>query len=244
MRYGILGDVHSNLSALRTALKRLEQAGCDAILQVGDVVGYGAAPEACIDLLRDVEAIVVQGNHDAACVGKVDTRCFNPAAREAIDWTREQLDAEALEWLDALPVHLRLEHCEMAHGTFDAPSHFDYLIGVEQGPASLDQLERRIGFCGHSHVPISVMRPKEAPLRTGYSPDDILSLDELSKVVVNVGSVGQPRDEDPRLAYVVFDTDTNRIERHRAEYDIDREATRIRIAGLPTVLADRLYLGL
>lgn len=244
MRYGILGDVHSNLSALRTALGRLERAGCDAVLQVGDVVGYGAAPEACIDLLRDVEAIVVQGNHDAACVGKVDTRCFNPAARAAIDWTREQLDEEALGWLDSLPLHLQLDHCEMAHGTFDAPDHFDYLVGVEQGPASLDSLERKVGFCGHSHVPISVLRPKEAPNRTGYSPDGVLSMDELSRAVVNVGSVGQPRDGDPRLAYVIFDTDTNRIERHRAEYDVDREATRIRSAGLPKVLADRLYLGL
>ena len=108
----------------------------------------------------------------------------------------------------------------------------------------MDSLERKVGFCGHSHVPISVLRPKEAPNRTGYSPDGVLSMDELSRAVVNVGSVGQPRDGDPRLAYVIFDTDTNRIERHRAEYDVDREATRIRSAGLPKVLADRLYLGL
>lgn len=244
MRYGILGDVHGNLSALRVALSQLERANCDQIIQVGDVVGYGAAPMACIDLLRDVDALVVQGNHDAACVGAVDTRCFNPAARAAIDWTRDQLDDEALEWLESLPVHLRLEHCEVAHGTFDAPEQFDYFLGVEQGPESMDRLERRVGFCGHSHVPISVVRPKEAPTRTGYSPDEMISLDELSQVIVNVGSVGQPRDEDPRLAYVIYDTDTARIRRHRAEYDVDREASRIRTAGLPTVLADRLYLGL
>ncbi len=244
MRYGILGDVHANLSALRTALDRLKAAGCDLVVQVGDVVGYGAAPEACIELLRDVEAVVVQGNHDAACVGAIDARCFNPAARAALDWTRNQLDDEALEWLAALPLHVALEHCEVTHGTFDDPSHYDYLLGVEQGKASLDSLQRRVGFVGHSHVPISVVRPKEAPMRTGYSPDRLLMLGELQRAVVNVGSVGQPRDEDPRLAYGIFDTETQSIEIKRADYDIDREAARIRAAGLPTVLADRLFVGL
>lgn len=244
MRYGILGDIHSNLSALRTALEHVRTAGVDLIVSVGDVVGYGAAPEACIELLRDAEAVVVQGNHDAACVGAIDARCFNQTAKKALDWTRDQLDDESMEWLASLPMHLVLEHCEVTHGTFDHPDHFEYMLGVEHGAGSLTKLTKTVGFVGHSHVPISVVRPREAPRRVGYSPDPTLHLNELLGAVVNVGSVGQPRDEDPRLAYGIFDTDRQVIEIRRTHYDIEREASRIRAAGLPSVLADRLHLGL
>ena len=244
MRYGILGDVHANLGALRKALELLRSEQVDRIVSVGDVVGYGAAPSACIELLREVEAVVVQGNHDAACVGAIDARCFNQAARTALDWTRTQLDEEELEWLEQLPLHVELEHCEVTHGTFDEPARFDYFLGVDQGAGSLERLTKPVGFVGHSHVPISVFRPKEAPLRVGYSPDSVVKLDELLHAVVNVGSVGQPRDEDPRLACGVYDAERGTVEILRAHYDIEREASRIRAAGLPSVLADRLFLGI
>ena len=158
--------------------------------------------------------------------------------------TRGQLGEDELTWLAQLPLHVELEHCEVVHGTFDEPARFEYFLGVEQGAGSLKCLRKPVGFVGHSHVPVSVFHPREAPLRVGFSPDSIVHLGELVQAVVNVGSVGQPRDEDPRLAVGIYDSDEGTIEIRRTAYDVDREASRIRSAGLPPVLADRLYLGI
>jgi diadenosine tetraphosphatase ApaH/serine/threonine PP2A family protein phosphatase len=243
MRYGILGDIHANLSALKTALARMERWQVDHIISVGDVVGYGGAPGECIDLLRDVEAIVVKGNHDAACTGELDDLCFNTYARQAVRWTRGQLQPDQLDWLRALPLTARTDHCEVAHGTLHEPEKFDYLLGIADAGPSLDAMTTPVCFVGHSHIPISVLRPIEAPGRIAYSPDATIDLSEASRTIVNVGSVGQPRDEDPRLALALFDSSEQVVQLDRLEYDIERETQRILAQGLPSVLADRLWLG-
>jgi diadenosine tetraphosphatase ApaH/serine/threonine PP2A family protein phosphatase len=243
MRYGILGDIHANLSALETALDALDELAVDRVLSVGDVVGYGAAPRECIDLLREVRAHVVKGNHDAACVDEVDTAYFNQYARHAIDWTRGQLDRRDLDWLRALPLTLTFDHCELAHGTLDRPENYDYLLGIRDAEPTLAVMTRPVCFVGHSHIPITVLRPAEAPEKLGYSKDPVVDLAEAVRAVVNVGSVGQPRDEDSRLAVAVYDSATAKVWIERREYDIEREALRIRAAGLPAMLADRLWLG-
>lgn len=243
MRYGILGDIHANLAALETALDTLEELGAEVIVSVGDVVGYGAAPTECIDLLREVRALVVKGNHDAACVYEVDTTFFNQYARAAIDWTRGRLSEADLEWLRALPLTLDLPHCQVAHGTLNSPQNFDYLLGIRDAEPSLRVMTKPVCFVGHSHIPVAVLRPAECPERLAYCPDPVIDLAEATRAVVNVGSVGQPRDEDPRLAVALFDSDQHKVWIHRREYDIEREVLRIRSAGLPPMLADRLWLG-
>lgn len=243
MRYGILGDIHANLAALETALDTLEELGADVIVSVGDVVGYGAAPAECIDLLREAKALVVKGNHDAACVHELDTTFFNQYARAAIDWTRGRLSAADLEWLRALPLTLDLTHCHVAHGTLSSPGNFDYLLGIRDAEPSLRIMVKPVCFVGHSHIPVAVLRPAECPERLAYCPDAVIDLAEATRAVVNVGSVGQPRDEDPRLAVALFDSDQHKVWIHRREYDIEREVLRIRSAGLPPMLADRLWLG-
>jgi diadenosine tetraphosphatase ApaH/serine/threonine PP2A family protein phosphatase len=243
MRYGILGDIHANLSALEAALDRLELERVDRIISVGDVVGYGAAPRECIRLLQELDAHVVKGNHDAACVGEVDTTYFNQYARFAVQWTIEVLGPEDLRWLRALPMTLHLGDCEVAHGTLDRPENYDYLMGVREAAPSLGVLTSPVCFVGHSHIPITVLRPREAPDRLAYCPDSTVDLSEADRAIVNVGSVGQPRDEDPRLAVAVYDSEQQKVWIHRCAYDIEREALRIRAAGLPGMLADRLWLG-
>ena len=244
MKYGILGDVHSNLSALLEALAEFERRSVDVIVSVGDVVGYGAAPAETIRILREHGVLVVKGNHDAACVGDEDDRYFNRYAREAVRWTRSTLGQDDLDWLRSLPLTLELEHCHVAHGTLDSPEAYEYTLGVQNARPSIDQMAKPVCFVGHSHIPVTVLQPAESPDRIAVAPDPFLDLTESYRAIVNVGSVGQPRDEDPRLAVGVFDVEAATIEIVRREYDIDREATRIRQAGLPNVLADRLWLGL
>ncbi len=243
MKYGILGDIHGNLSALDTALGALERDGAQVLISVGDVVGYGAAPKECIARLREVGAHVVLGNHDAAAIGRLDMIYFNQYAKEAVLWTQRVLSAEERDWLGALPLTRHLDHCSVAHGTLHRPELFDYIQTTEDADPSLDIMPLPVCFVGHSHVPVMLLRLRDDPTRTAFTPDAQVDLADVQRALVNVGSVGQPRDEDPRTAYALFDTELNRVEIRRLDYDIDREAHRIRSAGLPRMLADRLYLG-
>jgi predicted phosphodiesterase len=243
MKLGVLGDIHSNLSALQTAIRLLEGRGVNHFVSVGDVVGYGAAPAECIELLRDLGAVVVKGNHDAACVEEVDDRCFNQAAREAVRWTRSVLDEDELDWLRGLPMTHEGDGFQVAHGTPFRPEEYNYFLNLGDAPPSLDCMTRPVAFVGHSHIPVSVLRLAECPKRLAYSPDLLVDLRGAQQALVNVGSVGQPRDEDPRLAAGFYDTETRQLEILRAEYDVERESARIRMAGLPSMLADRLHLG-
>lgn len=243
MRYGILGDIHANLSALRAVLDRLQTERVDRVISVGDVVGYGAAPRECIALVRDIGAVVVKGNHDAACVGEIDVRYFNNYARDAVRWTQSVVSENDCQWLASLPMTADLDHCSVGHGTYHRPELFDYIQSTTDADPSLDAMVLPVCFVGHTHVPVTLMRLKDDPLRTAYTIDPEIDLSESTRALINVGSVGQPRDEDPRAAYAVYDSELDRAWIKRVAYDIDEEARRIRNAGLPSVLADRLFLG-
>jgi predicted phosphodiesterase len=244
MKYGVLGDIHGNLSALRTVLEDLDRQGIDELISVGDVVGYGAAPNECIDLMRERDVRVVKGNHDAACVRELDDRYFNAYAREAIRWTQSVVSRERKTWLADLPLTLDLEHCQVAHGTLHQPEQYEYVLSPGDADSSLDIMTRPVCFVGHSHVPIAVLRLRDAPHHTAYTFDSQIDLSDSIACVLNVGSVGQPRDENEKTAYAVYDTESDQAWIARLPYDIDREAERIREAGLPEVLAQRLRLGL
>ncbi|MBK7642655.1 MAG: metallophosphoesterase family protein [Planctomycetes bacterium] len=243
MKYGILGDIHGNLSALEVALSVFKDERVERIVSVGDVVGYGGAPRECIARLRELDAVVVKGNHDAACTGEIDIRYFNNYARDAVRWTQSVLSVEELAWLHALPLVTHLDHCSVAHGTYHRPGLYDYIQSTTDADPSLDEMILPVCFVGHTHVPVTLLRLKEDPLRTAYTVDPEIDLSESAKALVNVGSVGQPRDEDPRTAFAIYDSREDRVSIRRASYDIEVEARRIRSAGLPSVLAERLFLG-
>ena len=243
MRYAILGDIHSNLTALEAVLKEADRLGADQVVSVGDVVGYGAAAREVMDLLRERNIPAVKGNHDAAVIGELDTTYFNPLAKAAVDWTRGELTERDFDWLTALPLLWHSEHCAVGHGTYAAPERFDYIQSTEDADPSLDQMNRKVCFVGHTHVPVTILRLEEDPTRTFYTMEPSVDLGLAQKALINVGSVGQPRDEDKRAALGLYDAQTNQYELHRVEYDIDREAMRIRGAGLPEMLAGRLFMG-
>jgi predicted phosphodiesterase len=243
MKYGVLGDIHANLSALEVVLADMDRVGIDCIVSVGDVVGYGAAPAACIERLIERSITTVKGNHDAAVVGELDDRYFNNYARDAVRWTQTVLERSHKSWLAALPLTVELEHCHVAHGTLFRPELFDYILSTTDADPSLDIMTKEMCFVGHSHVPIALLRLADAPRFTAYSQDASIDLSESPRCLLNVGSVGQPRDENPKTGYAVYDSTARRAWLTRLDYDIEHEANRIRRAGLPDVLAERLRLG-
>jgi diadenosine tetraphosphatase ApaH/serine/threonine PP2A family protein phosphatase len=207
-------------------------------------VGYGAAPSECIALLRERRAVVVKGNHDAACVNELDDRTFNPYARAAIAWTRTVLGSADKRWLENLPLVATLEHCQVAHGTLHRPELFDYILSLSDADPSLDEMSRPVCFVGHSHIPLTVMRFADEPRRTAYTYETEIDLSETAHALINVGSVGQPRDENCETAYALFDASEKRASILRVAYDIETEVARIAAAGLPPVLGERLRLGI
>jgi diadenosine tetraphosphatase ApaH/serine/threonine PP2A family protein phosphatase len=241
VRYGIFGDIHGNLQALEAVLDAYEQEDIDVYLCTGDLVGYGANPTECIAIARERCEHVVAGNHDFAVCGKLTLEFFNSYAKSAVLWTRESLSDEDLEYLRNLPlIQRRDDDITLAHATIYDAHVFDYIQTQYDAHLSLQEMATRCGFVGHSHIPI-----------TFYLKDGIVSwtietnvdLDGCQKVLVNVGSVGQPRDENPMAAYAVYDSEQGSVTIKRVEYDVDAAIRSIEECQLPRILGDRLRLG-
>ncbi len=239
MRYGIVADIHGNLEALEAVLAACEEQGVDAYLSTGDIVGYGANPSECIDRMRELDTLVTAGNHDWAAAGRLSLDYFNPYAREAIYWTQEQLTSSQLQYLEELNLIEMVDDVTIVHGTLYDPENFDYLLTAYDAHLSLQLQETRLCLVGHSHVPITFLLDGAVT----YSFDSEVDISEIQKAIVNPGSVGQPRDENPRAAYGIFDTETHVITVARTDYDIQKATSKILRAGLPEILAERLWLG-
>ena len=244
MRYAILGDIHANLEALLAVVDRIRDESVSRVLCVGDVVGYGAAPADCIDVLRSLDASVVLGNHDAAVAERLDPSDFNLPARRAVEWTKCALEPTDKRWLGELPLLAEEDDFALAHGTYSAPERFDYVTRPRDAQASLESMRTRVCFIGHTHVPVTMVRTAEGSRRTRVQSSDTIDLRGSHRALVNVGSVGQPRDGDPRAAFALYDPAEEQVRILRVAYDVERAASRIRSAGLPSVLAERLFSGL
>jgi diadenosine tetraphosphatase ApaH/serine/threonine PP2A family protein phosphatase len=204
-------------------------------------VGYGAEPAACVDLLGDRARAVVAGNHEHGVAGLLDISWFNRWARAAAEWTREQLDDDHRAWLAALPLTREVDDATLVHASPAQPEEWDYLVTAEDGWAAFPHFTTRWCFVGHSHVPGAWSLGSSGPdhdERLG-----VLRADAGRRYIVNVGSVGQPRDRDSRAAYALWDADAGTVELRRVRYDVDAARDKIVAAGLPRFLADRLAAG-
>ena len=238
----VLSDVHSNLEALDAVLAdAANRGGFDQVWCLGDLVGYGPDPGPCLAVLRSHSLVAVAGNHDFAAVGKRTVQDFNGAAREAAVWTHSQLQAEDSEFLAALPVTETRDPFTLVHGSLRQPID-EYLLDVEAAQATLELLEGRFCLVGHSHLPFICAENGGAPRFKQFVEDEVFPLG-AERLIINPGSVGQPRDQDPRSSYAIYDEDLQTIERHRVEYDICRTQAKMRAAGLPEYLVDRLDHG-
>ena len=238
MKLAVLSDIHGNLAALNAVFEHLEKEAVDLFVCLGDIVGYGPRPDECLQLVASRCEICVAGNHDFAVAGKIDDENFNPVARKAVRWTRGQLSPESLSFLQNLPLTARLDNVLFAHATPFMPEDWNYVLSEEEARFQLKQIEESLVFIGHSHMPLVFS------LRMGlcYPGNQILNLDG-DRFVVNVGSVGQPRDADARACCVTFETTSRVLEYHRIPYDVDLTCREIRDHRLPDFLADRLKLG-
>ena len=240
MRFALLGDIHGNLEALTAVLDEIDRAGPDEVLCLGDIVGYGAEPAECLSAMRERDIVCIAGNHDLAACGMVDMAYFNAVARASVLWTTAALSDEQLAFLASRPLEYAHDHFALAHGTFDDPASFGYVLTLDDARLSLQCMNRRIGFIAHSHVP-SVFVRDESGTVTVCEPS--FSLPAGASALVNVGSVGQPRDRIPLACFVLYDSETGQIEMRRVKYDIASAGEKILAAGLPPLNAYRLFVG-
>ncbi len=237
MIYGVIGDIHSNGDALTAILDEMRQEHVDNVLCVGDIVGYAAEPAECIDLIRESACAVVAGNHDYAVVGKFPVNYFNADARSAALWTADQLSGGALDFLKNLPLMERLPGITLVHGSLHRPEFFDYITTIIEAGLAFDQLETPVCFYGHTHVPLGILL---ADGKISVDTGNVFDLSKAEKALINVGSVGQPRDWDIRASYALYDTEKKIVKIHRVKYDINSAANKIYSAGLPSFNALRL----
>ena len=239
MKFAIIADIHANLEALTVVLEDIKQQKCTHYACLGDVVGYNANPKECLDIIRQMNIPVVKGNHDEYCSTDGPLDGFNPAAAEAVNWTRKQLSAEDRAWLRDLKYVRMVTNFTIVHATLDGPQRWGYVFDKLAAAASFTYQNTSICFFGHTHVPVAFIR--DSVVRGGtYSK---FRLEPGKKYFVNVGSVGQSRDGVAKATYVVYDMADSTIELRRLDYDMAKTQEKIIKAGLPKRLADRLSEG-
>ena len=226
MKYAIIADIHGNLDAFQVVLDDIRAQNATHVVCLGDVVGYNAQPKECLQIVRQMNIPCVKGNHDEYCSTDNHLDGFNPHAAEAVHWTRNQLSADDKQWLRDLKYSRMAANFTLVHATLAAAASFPYQ-------------NTQMCFFGHTHVPVAFMR--DTVVRGGtYSK---FKVDPSKKYFINVGAVGQPRDNNPKAAYVIYDMNAQTIELRRLEYDIAAAQKKILAAGLPERLAERLAFG-
>lgn len=244
MRVLVLSDIHANLAALEAVLEDA-RGDYDAVWCLGDVVGYGPEPAACIARIRLTAAIAVAGNHDWAVLHSLGADEFNPEARRAVVWTRRRIDGEDLAWLQDLPSRpLVMGDITLTHGSPRDPI-WEYVLYPATASLNLRHFSTRFCLVGHTHIPaLHLLSEADGSVRT-ISPTvgEPTALCDACRAILNPGSVGQPRDNDPRAAYAVLDTDAVTWEARRVAYPVEVTQARMRVAGLPERLINRLAFG-
>jgi predicted phosphodiesterase len=241
LRIGILSDIHSNLEALEAVDEAFKAAAVDVILFAGDVVGYGPDPNPCTEWVRTNAELAVAGNHDFAAIGKMDPETFNNHAREAVIWNGDQLDDEAEQYLMGLPMTESMEGVTIVHASPRAPDQWEYIFTLWDAEVNFSHFETEFCFVGHSHQPVMV--DLDPGGNVSVVPGDFLRAEKEHRYLINVGSVGQPRDGNPAACVGILDTDTSEFRLSRVDYNVRITQEKMRKAGLPQPLADRLSEG-
>ncbi|RKX44720.1 MAG: metallophosphoesterase [Verrucomicrobia bacterium] len=239
MKYAILGDIHANLEALQAVLKDAEQQGVTHYSCTGDVVGYNADPKACLQMIRSLDCRLVQGNHDYYAACNESMELFTPMAQKSIRWTRKQLSPFERKYLRHLPLILDVESFTIVHSSLSNPHRWSYIFKKKAAAANFHNQFNSVCFFGHTHVPLAFV--KEKTIEKGFY--ETLHIRPGAHYLVNVGSVGQPRDRNPKAAYAIYDLNEQTITMRRVEYKMEETQKKIRAAGLPFRNALRLASG-
>lgn len=241
MRYCVFSDVHGNIDAFSMFILESKKQCIDEYIFLGDLIGYSANPCECIDSMMGLKpSILISGNHESVIVGKFNADNFNPLAKTAINWTIKKLRKSDFQYLDTFIQSSTYKEMTFVHGSLNDPERFNYIFSSDDAFLSFEMIKTKICFIAHTHVP-TVFLEKRAGVIQKPAIDFIVKEDE--KYIVNVGSVGQPRDKDNRICYCIYDDEKNTIEFKRADYNIKNAQKKIIAAGLPIFLAYRLEVG-
>ncbi|MCL4457449.1 MAG: metallophosphatase family protein [Nitrospirae bacterium] len=240
MNYAVISDVHANIEALRAVLTEIRNKKITDILFLGDAVGYGPDPDECVEVLKSECKVLLAGNHDKAAIGLTDIEFFTPYARAAIEWTKETITEKTISILKDLPVSKEIEDSKilLVHSTPKQPEEWHYLLSLWDAEINFHYFENKICLLGHSHRPSIIER---LPSGEMIAYRDEAMIGDAERYMINAGSVGRPRDGDPMACYVVIDDESVKL--HRVEYDIKKTQDKMRRAGLPIQLIERLARG-
>ena len=249
----IISDIHSNLHALYAVMADYQCEQCDAVVCLGDVVGYNAYPQECVNEIRAIGCPVVKGNHDQEVVSLENVTRMNPLARQAMEWTRSCLDEDSIAWLRRMPLQrIAGQDFVFVHSSLEQPAQWNYVLNANDAAGSFARQLRPICFCGHTHQPRVFMRRKgqavielpECWQQLVVEGQTVVQLETDVDYLINVGAVGQPRDGDPRACYAIYDSAAATVTLRRVEYDVASAQQAVRAVGLPEYLAERLGTGL
>ena len=239
----VISDIHSNKEALEAVLRDISAQGIRDVVCLGDVVGYASGARAVVKLVRDMQCPTLLGNHDEAVVDGLLPEEFNEAAKAGVDFAAARLKPDEVEWLRSLPRTLERDGMTFVHASLAQPGFWHYVIDSEDARAHFRKQSTHLAFCGHTHRPaVWWQEPHGARIGCCHG-DGTRAIPRLGKVLVDVGSVGQPRDADPRACYAIYDANEETVEFRRIAYDIKRVQKKIRRAKLPRFSAQRLALG-
>ncbi len=239
MRYALFGDIHANLEAFHAVLEHAQAQKCDAYACLGDIVGYGGSPVECLELVQKMKCPVVKGNHDEDSSQVGAARNTNPIARQAQEWTYERLSEEQHKWLQELRYVRQIDNFTIVHSSLDRPQHWNYITNKFDATACIAYQFTQLCFVGHSHVPQIYVKGQGVSSHNEYH----VAIEPDKKYLINIGSVGQPRDGDWRASYAIYDSAEAIVNIYRLEYDIRTAQKKILDAGLPESLAHRLEQG-
>jgi len=226
LKIAIISDIHGNLVALEAVMDSIRSEGVDRVVCLGDVVGYGARPNECVDVIRSNEIPCILGNHDEGAIGLGDINYFNQWAREAILWTSVSLNEKSKEFLMSLKFTYEIEDMLFVHASPYEPKSWHYIFSEYEARLSFSSFKQQVCFVGHTHIPAVFSEP------------------DGRRHIINVGSVGQPRDHDPRACWELYETDPEKFKLIRVEYDVEEASSQIIAEALPGFLADRLKSGI
>jgi diadenosine tetraphosphatase ApaH/serine/threonine PP2A family protein phosphatase len=241
MRTLVISDIHANLTALEAVLTDTGQI--DAVWCLGDLVGYGPDPNECVECIAQLPNLqCIMGNHDAAAVGCIEVDAFNPDARKTVLWAQERLTPANKEYLKNLPERAKLDYITLVHGSPFKPI-WEYLLDTRSATISFEFFDTHYCFVGHTHLPVLYYLPDDRQTAQLIVPEHISQMTLAPRGIINPGSVGQPRDRDPRAAYAILDMTDFTWEWHRVEYDIQNVQERMRKENLPERHITRLSAG-